>query len=148
MKRTSFFAILFLTVLFFSCGSDSPTPSTPNNADLIVTGDWRLNRVLDTQNQVVQTTRLSLATKILFDLDFQFRSGGIVRAFDKVSKQVINSGTWKFADNEKNVDVDVVGFKGKFELVSLSSTQMVLGQKMPIDGKENQDGRLEFSIVR
>jgi hypothetical protein len=46
------------------------------------------------------------------------------------------------------VDVDVVGFKGKFELVSLSSTQMVLGQKMPIDGKENQDGRLEFSIVR
>ena len=81
---------------------------------------------------------------MLYQLNMQFRSDNTVRAIDRTSKQIINGGTWKLANDSKSMDIDVTGFKGNFPIVELSRTRLILRQRAPVDGKDT-DINLEFA---
>ena len=61
----------------------------------------------------------------------------------KYSKQIINAGTWTFIESDTKIDVNVTGFSGKFEVVELTTTKLVLRNKIPVSGVDT-DGNMEF----
>jgi hypothetical protein len=117
------------------------TPAT--TTELITANGWALDRITTADKQTISTNRLNASTALIFGLDIQFRDNNIVRASDKVSKQIINAGTWFLVDSDKFVDVNVTGFKGKFEISEISRTKLVLKNKVPVSGVDT-DALMEF----
>lgn len=130
---------LFLSITLFGCKKDDETPTVSSRTQLLVANNWRLpvvGGVTTPDGQSINTSRLNLATQVLFQLDMQFRNNNTVRALDRTSNQVINGGTWQLATDSQSMDVDVTGFKGNFPIVELSRTKLVLRQRAPVDGKD------------
>lgn len=120
-----------------------PAPTAAARTELLIANNWRATRVSTPDGQSISRNRLNLATQVLYDLDMQFRSNNTVRAIDRVSKQIVNGGTWSLTADSQSIDVDVTGFKGNFPVVELSRTKLVLRQRAPVDGT-NADINLEF----
>jgi hypothetical protein len=137
---------LLLSVTLTGCKKDGATPALTLNSqtDLLVANNWLVSRVSTPDGQIISTSRLNLATQVLYQLNMQFRSDNTVRAIDRTSKQIINGGTWKLANDSKSMDIDVTGFKGNFPIVELSRTRLILRQRAPVDGKDT-DINLEFA---
>ncbi|HLL97010.1 MAG TPA: hypothetical protein VK404_18705 [Spirosoma sp.] len=137
---------LLLSVTLTGCKKDGATPAPTLNSqtDLLVANNWLVSRVSTPDGQIISTSRLNLATQVLYQLNMQFRSDNTVRAIDRTSKQIINGGTWKLANDSKSMDIDVTGFKGNFPIVELSRTRLILRQRAPVDGKDT-DINLEFA---
>jgi hypothetical protein len=91
----------------------------------------------------VAGNKLNTSTNLIFALDIQFKENNVVRASDKVSKQILNAGTWTFVENDTKVDVNVTGFKGVFGVVELTNNKLVLRNKVPISGVDT-DANMEF----
>ncbi|MBC3785691.1 hypothetical protein [Spirosoma utsteinense] len=135
---------LLLSATLFSCKDDDKNNPTVNSqTELLVSNNWQTTRVSTTDGQTIATNRLGTSTQVLFGLDMQFRNNNTVRAVDRVSKQIINGGTWTLAPDGKSMDVDVTGFKGNFPIVELNRTKLILRQRAPVDGKDT-DINLEF----
>ncbi|MFN8356240.1 MAG: hypothetical protein U0Y10_17415 [Spirosomataceae bacterium] len=142
MKRISFWLLAFASVLLFNCkGDDSPSAQT--RTELIKASGWQLSRITTTDGQTVANSKLNASTLIIYALDIQFKDNNVVRAADKVSKQIINAGTWTFIESDTKIDVNVTGFSGKFEVVELTTTKLVLRNKIPVSGVDT-DGNMEF----
>lgn len=135
-------AFCMLLVVLTSCkDKNQNTPAT--TTELITANGWALDRITTADKQTISTNRLNASTALIFGLDIQFRDNNIVRASDKVSKQIINAGTWFLVDSDKFVDVNVTGFKGKFEISEISRTKLVLKNKVPVSGVDT-DALMEF----
>lgn len=145
MKPVLLIFLIVLTVFLGSCKKDpDPDPtSTATRMALITATNWQLDRLTDASGKVINPSQTNLTTQVLFGLDFQFRSDNIVRAIDRTTKQIVNGGDWKFADENTAVDVNVTGFKGKFPIGELTRQKLVLKNKIPVNGIE-QEANLEF----
>lgn len=140
MKKLLFACLILVS--FASCkDKDNNKPVDTN--ELITANGWALDRITTTDKQTISTNRLNASTALIFGLDIQFRDNNIVRASDKVSKQIINAGTWYLIENNKSIDVNVTGFKGKFEISEISKTKLILKNKVPVSGVET-DALMEF----
>jgi hypothetical protein len=140
MKKILFF---FAITLLVSCKSegDSPAPA-PTVQETLVANNWRLTRLVSLSGEVIAENRLNASTKALYDLDFQFTDRFVTRAMDKVSKQVVNSGTWSLKENDKVLNVNVIGFRGDFG-VNFPKPRMTLKNRVPVSGQD-QDVLMEF----
>lgn len=146
-------ALTLLLAVFFAgfltgCEDDNGgTPAAATQTEMLVGNSWRVSRVATPDGQTLDRNRLNVATQVLYDLDMQFRTDKTVRAVDKGTKQVINGGTWELVDDNKAIDVNVTGFKGKFPIIELTrSRKLILRQQAPVDGKQ-ADINLEFDPV-
>jgi len=144
-----FLPLLFLLGLATTaCDRDNPTPTgTDDKAQLLKSTVWKLDRVATPDNQTISPGRLNVETQAIFNVNIEFRDPDITRAIDQASKQVVNGGTWKLAENNTILDVDVTGFKGKFKLAELSRTKLVLGNSIPVDG-QFREANMEFSPTK
>lgn len=140
--------VLLLGVVATACDRDNPTPTgTDDKAQLLKSTLWKLDRVATPDNQTISPGRLNVETQAVFRVNIEFRDPDITRAIDQDSKQVLNGGTWKLAENNTILDVDVTGFKGKFKLAELSRTKLVLGNSIPVDG-QFREANMEFSPTK
>ncbi|RIV24038.1 hypothetical protein DYU11_13830 [Fibrisoma montanum] len=150
--RTTAFAMLlaiFLTGFLTGCEDDDggTTPAAATQTEMLVGNSWRVSRVATPDGQTLDRNRLNVTTQVLYDLDMQFKADKTVRAVDKNTKQVINGGTWELVDDNRAIDVNVTGFKGKFPIVELTrSRKLILRQQAPVDGRQS-DINLEFDPV-
>lgn len=135
LKR--YFLFFFVIGLLTQCKKDdNPTPGiTASQAELLTANNWRVERVTDTNGKAIGQSQLGLQTLVLFELVFQFNTSNIVRATNYLTKQIVNAGDWALADNNTAVDVKVTGFTGKFKIVELTKTTLILQQEgVPVNG--------------
>lgn len=145
--KITFLKVLIVSIVFLQgCKKDESPTSEATRMELITSTNWQLDRLTDTSGKVINPTQTNLTTQVLFGLDFQFRNDNIVRAIDKTTKQIVNGGDWKFTDDNTAVDVNVTGFKGKFSIGELTRQKLVLKNKIPVNGVD-QDANLEFKAT-
>lgn len=127
-KVTQFvFCLIAIGILgFSSCNKTKLITPTESKIELLTKNNWVIDRFTYVDNSEIQEAKLNISAKLLFLLEFQFRTNNQVRAIDKVSKQVFNGGTWELKNDEKNLLIDIPGLKDEFILVSISKTKMVL----------------------
>ncbi len=127
-KVTQFvFCLIAIGILSFSsCNKTKLITPTESKIELLTKNNWVIDRFTYVDNSEIQEAKLNISAKLLFLLEFQFRTNNQVRAIDKVSKQVFNGGTWELKNDEKNLLIDIPGLKDEFILVSISKTKMVL----------------------
>lgn len=143
-------SLLIIVLGFLSAcdkGSDNNDPK-PSGAvvDILVTHPWKLVNVTELNGNDVPENKLDVMTKYLYELNFAFAANNTVKAMDTRSSQVANGGTWYLKDDNKVLDIDVSGFKGKFNVKDLKTTRMALLNNIKINGVE-QEGILIFEPV-
>ncbi|WP_353720844.1 hypothetical protein [Dyadobacter sp. 676] len=141
MKRLLLFVpILFLSLLVFSCGDkdNDETPQPTQKSKILVNYPWRMYSVTDLSGKEIPENQLDAQTKGIKEMDIQFQQNATVRAFDQNSSQVINGGTWYLINDEKTLDIKIIGFSGEFGLEELTNTKMRLKSKMTVNGKEQE----------
>jgi hypothetical protein len=143
----SFIFPLVLVVVLAACNGKTTTPEPDNAKDkVLVSYPWRLIDVTDVNNKAIPQNQLALETQAIYLFDIQFFDNNVTKAFDRVSRQVINGGTWYLRENDEVLDIEVSQFKGKFKVVGLNRTRMTLMNKIPVGGQQ-QDAYLVFEPV-
>jgi hypothetical protein len=117
--------ILFITILLFafSCKKDE---TVVEPAKVISANFWKLDRFADLDGKTLTQNQLNSQAQALFGLDYEFRDDNVTRAKDRITKQILNAGTWYLIESNQKLDIDILGFKGQFKVVELSKTKMVL----------------------
>lgn len=141
MKRLLLFIpVLFLSLLVISCKDkdkeETPEPTAKNK--ILVNYPWRMSAVTDLSGKTIPDNQLDAETMGIKKMDIQFQQNATVRAFDQGSSQVVNGGTWSLINEEKTLDIKIIGFSGEFSLEELTNTNMKLKKKMPISGTEQE----------
>lgn len=117
--------ILFLSAILFVFGCKKP--ETITEPTKVLSGNfWKLDRFADTDGKTLSQNQLNSQAQALFGLDYEFRDDNVTRAKDRVTKQILNAGTWYLIENNQTLDIDILGFKGKFKVVEISKDKMVL----------------------
>jgi hypothetical protein len=141
MKRLLLFVpVLFFSLLAISCDdkdkNENPEPTAKNK--ILVNYPWRMSSVTDLSGKDIPPAQLSGDTKFILEMDIQFQQNATVKALDQNSSQVINGGTWSLINEEKTLDIKIIGFSGEFGLEELTNSKMRLKSKMPVNGVEQE----------
>ncbi|HEV7349477.1 hypothetical protein [Telluribacter sp.] len=143
--------LTYLSVLAFffvmaGCNEGSNPGPTQSKDKILVSSPWRLKSVTDPSGKAIPQNQLSFETQAIYMFDIQFFDNNVTKALDRVSRQVVNGGTWYLKDNSQTLDIEVSQFKGLFGVVELSRTKMTLKQRFSIGGVE-QEAYLVFEPV-
>ncbi|GGM86108.1 hypothetical protein GCM10010967_17880 [Dyadobacter beijingensis] len=149
MKRLLLFIpVLFLSILVLSCKDkdkeETPQPTAKNK--ILVNYPWRMSTVTDLSGKTIPDSQLDTQTQGIKKMDIQFQQNATVRAFDQGSSQVVNGGTWSLINDEKTLDIKIIGFSGEFGLEELSNSTMKLKTKITV-GSTEQDALMVFTPV-
>ncbi|WP_435354310.1 hypothetical protein [Emticicia sp. SJ17W-69] len=114
---------LFLALFVFACKK----PETVIEPTKVISANfWKLDRFADIDGKTLSQNQLNSQAQALFGLDYEFRDDNVTRAKDRVTKQILNAGTWYLLENDQVLDIDILGFKGKFKVIEISKDKMVL----------------------
>lgn len=133
MQKIAF--LLLVSFCLVSCKKNKVSPGIETKTDLLVKNNWVIEKFTAIDNSTIAESKLNTNAKLLYLLEFQFRSNNKVNAFEKTSKQIINGGNWFLTNNEKNLSIDIPGLKDDFELIEISKSKLVIRpneQKFPV----------------
>jgi hypothetical protein len=116
---------LLLGIIFISCKKNKNTIST-DTATLLSTNNWQLDRYTDANGKAISNTSLNAGSIALFGLVFEFKADKETRALDKLTKNVVNRGTWALIEGDKTIDINITAFKGQFKIVSITKGKLTL----------------------
>lgn len=125
----NFVLILLFAVILTACKDPNVGSENKTTAELLVAHGWKLDKFTNTQGTTISDGQLNSSAIMLYGLAFEFRANSEVRGIDKITKTVINRGEWTIEDDEKTLDIDIVGFEGNFEIVQINNTTMILKAK-------------------
>jgi len=125
----NFVLISLFAVILTACADPNIGSENKTKAQLLAAHGWQLDKFTDTQGVMLNDGQLKKDALMLYGLVFEFRQNSEVRGIDKTTKGVINRGKWAIEEDQKTLDIDIVGFKGDFELVQLNNTTMILKAK-------------------
>lgn len=139
--------LLFVALFAFSCqDKENPGPGTQVKSEILIRNAWRLVDVTDAGGRSIPQNQLSFETTAIYLFDIQFFDNNVTKAIDRVSKQVVNGGTWYLIEEEQKLDIEVSQFKGKFGLKELTSSKMILNNTVPVSGVSTE-ANLVFEAV-
>ena len=115
----------FVAILF-GCKS-STVEATKTPTEILTANSWKIDRFATKDNNKTLTiSDLGAQPFALLVLDFGFKTNNVVRAVDRTSGQIPNSGTWYLKNNDTTMDFDVSFFAGTFDVVQLSKDKMII----------------------
>lgn len=117
--------ILLLSMVLFVFGCKK-TETITEPKKVISANFWKLDRFADVEGKTLSQNQLNSQAQALFGLDYEFRNDNVTRAKDRITKQILNAGTWYLLDANQTLDIDILGFKGKFKVIEISKNKMVL----------------------
>ena len=119
---------LFLVFLACSCAKDQTTDPNVTKSDAIksATAGWTIDGFTTIDNTPIDPALFSGDAKFINQLIYIFDNTGVVRSYDKISKQAQAYGTWGLIENDAKLDINIQGVKGTFGVVELSKQKMVL----------------------
>lgn len=115
---------LLISVLFIASKCKDKEIIEP--AQVMTSKLWKLDRFSDTDNKTLTQNQLNSQAVGLFGLEIEFRENNVTRARDRQTKQIVNTGTWYLIENNKYIDIDAQGIKGKFELVLVQKDKLII----------------------
>lgn len=130
----NFIFILFPLLFLLACEDPNIESEDKTTVEMLTSKAWQLEKYTDTQGKTINDGSLNTAAKLLYGMIFDFNSDkGVqeVRGIDKLSKNIINRGSWSLKEDVENIilDIDIVGFSGDFEIINLTNTSMTLQAK-------------------
>jgi hypothetical protein len=118
--------IAFVVFISFACKKDKVEPSNLSQAELLSLNSWQLGRYADTNGKTLSNSELNISAVALYGLQFEFRADKETRAVDKITKSILNRGTWNLLSGETVLDIDISSFKGQFKIITLSKGKLTL----------------------
>ena len=147
MKPSKLLLILLFSISIFSCAKEGNTdPSlteeeklkvaTTQKVEAIKSTEWVINGFTTADNTPIDPALFSGDAKFIDQLTYTFDNSGIVRSYDKVSKQAQAYGTWGLVENATKLEINIQGFKGTFGVIELSKTKMILRNNIKYNSLE------------
>jgi hypothetical protein len=140
MKRLTGIAFAFAFMLVAVSCKDTTETAKPTEKDkILVNYPWRMSSVTDLSGVTIPANQLNTQTQAIGKyMDIQFSQNNRTIALDRGSSQAVNGGTWYLIENATILDIDIIGFAGKFGVVELTNSKMRLKSKMPVNGAEQE----------
>lgn len=124
MKKFAF--LLFIPLILISCKNPEIDEQKPKE-ELLTSKAWQLDKYVDLNGKTVSDGALNTSAKLLFGMIFEFKSNKEVKGVDKLSKSIINRGTWELIEDETDyLKIDIVGFSGDFLIIDITKNSMIL----------------------
>jgi len=119
---------LFLVFLTFSCAKDTNIDPSETKLDAIKSAQagWTIEGFTTVDNTPIDPSLFSGDAKFINQLIYVFDNTGVVRSYDKISKQAQAYGTWGLIENDTKLDINIQGVKGVFGVVELTKQKMIL----------------------
>lgn len=124
MKKLLFIGIVAL--MSFQCKKNKVDPVSTNPTELLSLNGWQLSRYTDASGKSIGNSSLNISAITLYGLIFEFKDTKETRAVDKITKKILNRGTWDLISSNTILDINIDGFKGQFKLISISKGKMTL----------------------
>ncbi len=110
----------------------------PGSAEkALVSNPWKLKSIKDVQGAEVPMSQLNFQTQAIYSMRIEFQNNKIVKAYDEAG-QASNGGVWSLIEGDKVLDIDIVGFSGKFGVTELTSGKMSLKNNVPVGGADKE----------
>ncbi len=124
MKNT--LLILILAFLIGACKDKAALQPDRGPSELLSLNSWKLERYTDQNRKAINNSSLNISAIALFGLVFEFRSDKETRAVDRLTKNILNRGTWALLSSDKVMDINIDGFKGQFKIINISKGKLTL----------------------
>ncbi len=124
MKNT--LLILILAFLIGACKDKAALQPDRGPSELLSLNSWKLERYTDKNGKAINNSSLNISAIALFGLIFEFRSDKETRAIDRLTKNILNRGTWTLLSSDKVIDINIDGFKGQFKIIKIFKGKLTL----------------------
>lgn len=124
--RSKTLLILIISLSIFSCAKDETIDPNLAKTDAIKSSEWVISGFTTSNNTPIDPALFTGDAKFIDQLTYIFDNAGIVRSYDKVSKQAQAYGAWGLIENSTKLEINIQGFKGTFGVIELSKTKMIL----------------------
>ncbi len=119
--------ILFISLFLSSCNNNKTIePSNKTPSELLSLNAWQLDRYTDVNGKTLGNSSLNVSALAIYGLLIEFRENKETRALDKITKNILNRGTWDLLENNTVMDINITGFKGQFKVVSISTGKLII----------------------
>jgi hypothetical protein len=136
MKLSKLLLILLISTSIFSCAKDEVIDPIVAKTEAIKASEWVITGFTTADNTPIDPALFSGDAKFIDQLTYVFDNTGIVRSYDKVSKQAQAYGTWGLVENATKLEINIQGFKGTFGVIELSKTKMILRNNIKYNNLE------------
>ena len=126
MTLSKILLVLVISISIFSCAKDEIIDPNLAKTDAIKSTEWIISGFTTSDNTPIDPTLFVGDAKFIDQLTYVFDNSGVVRSYDKVSKQAQAYGTWGLVENSTKLEINIQGFKGTFGVIELSKTRMIL----------------------
>ena len=126
MNPTKILLIILFSLNIFSCAKDEVIDPNLAKSEAIKSTEWVISGFTTADNTPIDPALFTGDAKFIDQLTYIFDNAGVVRSYDKVSKQAQSYGTWGLIENSTKLDININGFKGTFGVIELSKTKMIL----------------------
>lgn len=126
MNPSKLLLVLLFSLSIFSCAKDEVIDPNLAKTEAIKSSEWVINGFTTSDNTPIDPALFTGDAKFIDQLTYIFDNAGVVRSYDKVSKQAQSYGTWGLIENSTKLDININGFKGTFGVIELSKTKMIL----------------------
>ena len=124
--RSKTLLILIISLSIFSCAKDETIDPNLAKTDAIKSSEWVISGFTTSNNTPIDPALFTGDAKFIDQLTYIFDNAGIVRSYDKVSKQAQAYGAWGLIENSTKLEINIQGFKGTLGVIELSKTKMIL----------------------
>jgi|GEM_PF-5232079 len=147
MKHFKLLLIFLISTSILSCAKDQNTNPSLSEEDklkfeaaqkveAIKSTEWIISGFTTTDNKPIDPALFSGDAKFIDQLTYIFENTGVVRSYDKVSKQAQSYGTWNLVENSTKLEINIQGFKGIFAVIELSKLKMILRNNIKYNNLE------------
>ena len=126
MRHFKLLLMLLISISIFSCAKDEIIDPNLAKTEAIKASEWVITGFTTADNTPIDPALFSGDAKFIDQLTYIFDNTGIVRSYDKVSKQAQAYGTWGLVENATKLEINIQGFKGTFGVIELSKLKMIL----------------------
>jgi hypothetical protein len=121
--------LLLIGFVFFAFSCKKSAVAVAEPSKVLSANFWKLDRFTDIEGKTLSQNQLNSQAQALFGLNYEFRNDNVTRAKDRITKQILNAGTWYLISNNQVLDIDILGFKGQFKVIEISKTKIILQAK-------------------
>lgn len=147
MKLSKLLPIFLISICIFSCAKEGSTDPTltedekikieaSKKIEAIKSPEWVISGFTTADNTPIDPALFAGDAKFIDQLTYVFDNAGIVRSYDKVSKQAQSYGTWGLIENSTKLEINIQGFKGTFGVIDLTKTKMTLRNNIKYNNLE------------
>jgi hypothetical protein len=98
--------LLLIVIVFFAISCKKSEIKATEPIKVLTANFWKLDRFTDIVGKTLSQNQLNSQAQALFGLDYEFRNDNVTRAKDRITKQILNAGTWFLISDNQILDIE------------------------------------------